>query len=253
MEAIGYGVELARNGAQALRRFEPRRPDLVILDLMIPRFTGFEVLWRLRGPEAEGRTVPLLILGARTSREDIVKGFNLGGSDYVTKPFMIGELRACPLVARACRSHILSTSAGRDSTWKPLRSRESQLSLRPANSCRAAGGGEGRPPPGVRGAGPPMRRHGAAPGSPASRRPMARASRQSPSSATRPSAGHRGLQLALLHMGWAYRRPGVANRLLAKARTDATLRGATRAYLSVPPAPDLLALEPEDVRLVLDL
>jgi DNA-binding response OmpR family regulator len=103
LEADGYRVELARDGAEALERFEACRPDLVVLDVMMPRLTGFEVLTRLREAEEEGRSVPVLILSARTSQEDIVKGFDLGVSDYVTKPFMIGELRARvrALLARA--------------------------------------------------------------------------------------------------------------------------------------------------------
>jgi DNA-binding response OmpR family regulator len=103
LEADGHRVELARDGAEALERFEACSPDLVVLDVMMPRLTGFEVLSRLRDLEAAGDPVPVLILSARTSQEDIVKGFDLGVSDYVTKPFMIGELRARvrSLLARA--------------------------------------------------------------------------------------------------------------------------------------------------------
>ena len=103
LEADGYRVELAQDGAEALERFELCCPDLVVLDVMMPRLTGFEVLSRLRDLEDEGRSVPVLILSAKASQEDIVKGFDLGVSDYVTKPFMIGELRARvrALLARA--------------------------------------------------------------------------------------------------------------------------------------------------------
>lgn len=103
LESDGYRVELAGDGAQALARFEACRPDLVVLDVMMPRFTGFEVLARLRELEDEEKNVPVLILSARVSQDDIVKGFELGVSDYVTKPFMIGELRARirSLLARA--------------------------------------------------------------------------------------------------------------------------------------------------------
>jgi len=94
LEAEGYHVDVAGDGEQALARFEACCPDLVVLDVMMPRLTGFEVLSKLRDLEEEGAAVPVLILSARTSEEDIVKGFRLGVSDYVTKPFMIGELRA---------------------------------------------------------------------------------------------------------------------------------------------------------------
>lgn len=103
LEAEGYRVELARDGAEALERFEACSPDLVVLDVMMPRLTGFEVLTRLRELEDAGKAVPVLILSARTSQDDIVRGFQLGVTDYVTKPFMIGELRARvrSLLARA--------------------------------------------------------------------------------------------------------------------------------------------------------
>jgi DNA-binding response OmpR family regulator len=103
LRSDGYHVEIARDGEEALARFEDCTPDLVVLDIMMPRLTGFEVLGRLRALEEEGKTVPILILSARASQEDIVKGFDLGVSDYVTKPFMIGELRARvrALLARA--------------------------------------------------------------------------------------------------------------------------------------------------------
>ena len=92
-----------KDGEEALARFEACCPDLVVLDIMMPRLTGFEVLSRLRDLEEGGTSVPVLILSARVSEEDIVKGFRLGVSDYVTKPFMIGELRARvrSLLARA--------------------------------------------------------------------------------------------------------------------------------------------------------
>lgn len=103
LEAEGYRVEVARDGEEALTRFEARCPDLLVLDVMMPRLTGFEVLSRVRELEEDGTSVPVLILSARASEEDIVKGFRLGVSDYVTKPFMIGELRARvrALLARA--------------------------------------------------------------------------------------------------------------------------------------------------------
>ena len=103
LESDGHRVELVRDGAEALARFKDCCPDLVVLDVMMPRMTGFEVLGHLRELEDEGKRVPVIILSARVSQEDIVKGFDLGVSDYVTKPFMIGELRARvgALLARA--------------------------------------------------------------------------------------------------------------------------------------------------------
>ena len=94
LETDGYRVEAVADGAEALRRFEERRPDLLVLDVMMPRLTGFEVLARLRELDDAGTPVPVLMLSARAGQDDIVRGFELGVSDYVTKPFMIGELRA---------------------------------------------------------------------------------------------------------------------------------------------------------------
>ena len=94
LEADGYRVEAVADGAEAPRRFQERRPDLLVLDVMMPRLTGFEVLARLRELEDAGTPVPVLMLSARAGQDDIVRGFELGVSDYVTKPFMIGELRA---------------------------------------------------------------------------------------------------------------------------------------------------------------
>ena len=103
LEAEGYCVEVARDGKEALERYETCRPALVLLDVMMPRLTGFEVLARLRALDDAAKCVPVLVLSARGAEEDIVKGFQLGVTDYVTKPFMIGELRARvrSLLARA--------------------------------------------------------------------------------------------------------------------------------------------------------
>jgi DNA-binding response OmpR family regulator len=103
LEADGYRVEVAGDGEETLASFNVCHPDLVVLDVMMPRLTGFEVLARLRALGGDAARVPVLVLSARASEGDIVCGFGLGGSDYVTKPFMIGELRARvrSLLARA--------------------------------------------------------------------------------------------------------------------------------------------------------
>jgi CheY-like chemotaxis protein len=103
LEADGYHVEVAGDGEEALTRYQACRPSLLVLDIMMPRLTGFEVLARLRAMGGEAASVPVLVLSARASEGDIVSGFDLGSADYVTKPFMIGELRARvrSLLARA--------------------------------------------------------------------------------------------------------------------------------------------------------
>jgi two-component system, OmpR family, alkaline phosphatase synthesis response regulator PhoP len=91
LELEGHEVVLAEDGAAGLAAALDRRPDLVILDLMLPEMDGYRVLGALR--EA-GQTVPVLILTARGAEADKVLGFRLGADDYVTKPFGLQELLA---------------------------------------------------------------------------------------------------------------------------------------------------------------
>jgi len=86
----GFVPYTAHTGFEALAQIRARRPDLVLLDVMLPDLEGTEVCRRLR---AEGDTVPVVFLTARDSTEDKVAGLNMG-DDYVTKPFSIDELVA---------------------------------------------------------------------------------------------------------------------------------------------------------------
>ncbi|MCA1190428.1 MULTISPECIES: response regulator transcription factor [unclassified Saccharopolyspora] len=88
----GFRVTAAATGAEALRAAVDERPDLVLLDVMLPDADGFEVLRRLR--EERGGQVPVLFLTARDAPRDKVRGLTLGGDDYVTKPFDPEELIA---------------------------------------------------------------------------------------------------------------------------------------------------------------
>ena len=87
----GFEVATAADGAEALRAARSFRPDLVVLDVMMPGIDGFTVVRRLR---EEGQRVPVLFLTAKDSAEDKVQGLTLGGDDYVTKPFSLEELIA---------------------------------------------------------------------------------------------------------------------------------------------------------------
>ncbi len=87
----GFEVATATNGREALARARKVRPDLVVLDVMMPDMDGFTVVRRMRG---EGTHVPVLFLTARDSTEDKVTGLTLGGDDYVTKPFSLEEILA---------------------------------------------------------------------------------------------------------------------------------------------------------------
>lgn len=87
----GFEVSKAGSGREAMSGAASFRPDLIVLDVMLPDFDGFEVARRLG---ADGSRVPILFLTARDATEDKVQGLTLGGDDYVTKPFSLEELVA---------------------------------------------------------------------------------------------------------------------------------------------------------------
>jgi len=91
LEIEGYEVRVAETGRSGLEQAGRWKPDLVILDLMLPELDGFRVLRALR---ARGDAVPILILTARGEEADKVRGLRLGADDYVTKPFGLLELLA---------------------------------------------------------------------------------------------------------------------------------------------------------------
>lgn len=88
LEAAGFAVLEAADGAAALRSAATSPPDLVVLDLMLPGIDGLEVCRRLRAESA----IPILMLTAKTEEEDTLTGFGLGADDYVTKPFSPREV-----------------------------------------------------------------------------------------------------------------------------------------------------------------
>ena len=102
LEIEGYDVAVAVDGLSGLDCTRAVRPDLVILDLMLPGLDGYRVLKTLR---EEGNSVPVLILTAHGEEADKVRGFRLGADDYVTKPFGLLELmaRVAALLRRASR------------------------------------------------------------------------------------------------------------------------------------------------------
>ena len=87
----GYEVITATDGETGYRLQQERKPDLILLDLMLPRMSGFEFCRKLRG---EGIQTPVLMLTARSEEPDRVLGLDLGADDYVTKPFSVRELMA---------------------------------------------------------------------------------------------------------------------------------------------------------------
>ena len=103
----GYAVVSAADGEEALRAYKREQPDLVVLDLMLPKLGGLEVYRRLL--DAEGR-VPLIMLTARGEEEDRIVGLSMGADDYVVKPFSPRELVA--RVGAVLRRAGEDTSAG---------------------------------------------------------------------------------------------------------------------------------------------
>src|SRR5919202_4955398 len=97
LENEGFTVLAAYDGELALKLFETRHPDLIVLDLMLPRVDGFEVCRRIRATSE----VPILMLTARDEDVDKIVGLELGADDYLTKPFNPRELVArCKAILR---------------------------------------------------------------------------------------------------------------------------------------------------------
>ena len=90
-QAQGYQVRTANDGAKGLEAFFNDPPDLVLLDLMLPKVNGYEICRQAR---ARQLSTPILMLSAKCQEDDIVRGLELGADDYVTKPFGIRELLA---------------------------------------------------------------------------------------------------------------------------------------------------------------
>lgn len=93
LERAGYDVVRAADGEQALRIAVDRRPDLAVLDVMMPKLTGYDVTRKIRQDEATSR-MPVILLTARVQEADVQQGFEAGADDYLKKPFSPQELRA---------------------------------------------------------------------------------------------------------------------------------------------------------------
>lgn len=90
LEGDGFDVITVDGGTKALRAFYTERPDLIILDIMMPGMDGWEVCARIR----EMADTPIILLTAKTSESDKMRGFRLGVDDYIVKPFSLAELTA---------------------------------------------------------------------------------------------------------------------------------------------------------------
>jgi len=90
-EFSGYAVQAVSDGAKGIQAVFEFKPDLIILDIMLPRISGFDVCRRIR---QEGLTTPIIMLTAKSQESDVVLGLNLGADDYVAKPFSVEILLA---------------------------------------------------------------------------------------------------------------------------------------------------------------
>jgi DNA-binding response OmpR family regulator len=88
LQVRGFTVQYAADGAEGLRLFQQQPPDIVVADVMMPNMDGFTLAERIR---AENQAVPILFLTARSQTADVVRGFELGGNDYLKKPFSMDQ------------------------------------------------------------------------------------------------------------------------------------------------------------------
>ncbi len=91
---FNFRLKTAANGQQALDAVAAEKPDLILLDLMMPGIDGFEVIRRLRADPATA-DIQIVILSALNSQEDVVKGFNVGANDFIMKPIIMEKLLSC--------------------------------------------------------------------------------------------------------------------------------------------------------------
>ncbi len=89
LETMDFSVELAYDGSEGLHRYFEVRPDILVVDVMMPKMSGFDMVKAIRQSDKE---TPILFLTAKTTVDDVVTGFNLGADDYLKKPFAIPEL-----------------------------------------------------------------------------------------------------------------------------------------------------------------
>ncbi len=86
-----FTVEISGNGKDAIRKFDQFKPNLVVLDIMIPGISGYEVATYIRKKNSK---IPIIFLSAKSQTSDVLKGFEIGGNDYLKKPFSMEELLA---------------------------------------------------------------------------------------------------------------------------------------------------------------
>lgn len=103
LKNVGHELIFAMDGGEALEIATKEKPDLILLDIMMPVMTGFQVLRKLKSQE-ETKNIPVIMLTSKAQEKDIVFGLEAGAADYVTKPFSFAELKARVNRALAPRS-----------------------------------------------------------------------------------------------------------------------------------------------------
>lgn len=93
LEGDGYAVECVYSGTEVFKRLEVARPDLIVLDVMMPEMDGLQVLARLKAA-SETSSIPVILVTAKNSDVDVLTGYRMGGDYYITKPFSSGQLRS---------------------------------------------------------------------------------------------------------------------------------------------------------------
>ncbi|MBS4030057.1 MAG: response regulator [Clostridiales bacterium] len=91
LRSAGLQVDVAEDGMEALRKIEESKPDLVLLDLVMPKLNGLDALKSMKENEAT-KDIPVIVLSARAQEEDIQRAMDLGASDYMAKPYKPAEL-----------------------------------------------------------------------------------------------------------------------------------------------------------------
>jgi CheY-like chemotaxis protein len=93
LQPLGFETSEAEDGVVAMEKIGADKPDLILLDLMMPRMDGFEVLRRLRASD-DTKSIPVIILSALNSNDDVAKGISMGAEDYITKPIIMDRLQS---------------------------------------------------------------------------------------------------------------------------------------------------------------